>query len=172
MAGDHIFHYLCIGCPLGCRLEVEENPAGTDVEVRGWGCKTGKIYGRQEHTNPRRVVATSVGIRGGRCSRLPVKTSGPVPKAMVRAVARALRRVEVEAPVWHGTVVVADVLGTGVDIVATRDVEEANDATVEGALRLLATSWQPTTWTGSGGRDGAAPDAAHATPPAASRSRR
>ncbi len=125
MTGERIFHYLCIGCPLGCRLEVEENAAGTDVEVRGWGCKTGKAYGRQEHTDPRRVVATSVRVSGGRWARLPVKTSGPVPKAMVRDVARAVRPVAVAAPVAAGTVIVADVLGTGVDMIATRDMERA-----------------------------------------------
>ncbi len=125
MSADNITHYLCIGCPLGCRLEVEDNGAGDVVEVRGWGCKTGKAYGRQEHTDPRRVVATSVRIRGGRWARVPVKTSGAVPKALVCEVARAVRGVEVEAPIAIGTVVLANVLDTGVDIVTTRDMERA-----------------------------------------------
>lgn len=125
MSEEHITHYLCIGCPLGCRLEVEDNGAGDVVEVRGWGCKTGKAYGRQEHTDPRRVVATSVSIRGGRWKRVPVKTSASIPKTLVRDVARAVRAVEVEAPIEIGTVVLANVLGTGVDIVTTRDMERA-----------------------------------------------
>ena len=125
MSGNCITHYLCIGCPLGCRLEVEDDGSGDVVEVRGWGCKTGKAYGRQEHTDPRRVIATSVGIRGGLWGRLPVKTSGPVPKAMVRDVARAVRGVEVEAPIRIGTVVASNILGIGIDFVATRDMERA-----------------------------------------------
>jgi CxxC motif-containing protein len=123
MPESRISHYLCIGCPLGCRLEVEDDQAGDIIAVRGFGCKRGEAYGRQEHTDPRRVVATSVRIRGARWERLPVKTSGAIPKAMVRAAARAARGVEVEAPISLGTVVLANVLGSGVDFVATRDME-------------------------------------------------
>jgi CxxC motif-containing protein len=125
MSEARITHYLCIGCPLGCRLEVEDNGAGKVVEVRGWGCKKGKVYGEEEHTDPRRVMATSVRIAGGRWPRIPVKTSGSIPKAMVRAVALAVRGIAVEAPIGIGTVVAADILGTGVDVVTTRDMERA-----------------------------------------------
>ncbi len=125
MSDKHISQYLCIGCPLGCRLEVEESDAGEVVDVVGWKCKNGQAYGRQEHTDPRRVVATSVRIKGARWGRVPVKTSAPVPKKMVRDVARAVQAMEVAAPIRLGTVVLADVLGTGVDIVATRDMERA-----------------------------------------------
>jgi len=115
-----VAEYLCIGCPLGCRLEVEETD--DDIEVRGFTCKKGKEYGRQEHTDPRRVVTTTVGVRGAAWQRLPVKTSAAVPKGMVRDVCRALRHVEVASPVAMGTAVMEDVLGTGVDVVATRDL--------------------------------------------------
>jgi len=125
MSDEHISHYLCIGCPLGCRLEVEDDAAGDAVAVRGFGCRRGEAYGRQEHTDPRRVVATSVRISGARWGRVPVKTSGPVPKALVRDVARAAGAVALAAPVRMGTVVLANVLGTGVDIVTTRDMEQA-----------------------------------------------
>ena len=125
MSDNHITHYLCIGCPLGCRLEVEDNADGDIVQVRGSSCKIGKAYGRQEHTAPRRVMATSVRIKGGTWPRVPVKTSGPIPKALVRHAAYVLRTVELKAPVRTGTVVVANVLRTGVDIVTTRDIERA-----------------------------------------------
>lgn len=125
MSESRITHYLCIGCPLGCRLEVEDNGAGTIVEVRGWGCKKGRAYGEEEHTDPRRVMATSVRITGGRWGRIPVKTSGSIPKAMVREVALAVRGIAVEAPIGIGTVVAANILGTGVDVVTTRDMERA-----------------------------------------------
>lgn len=120
-----ISQYLCIGCPLGCRLEVEASDDGEVIDVDGWGCKTGRAYGRQEHTDPRRNVATSIRIKGARWGRVPVKTSATVAKHMVRDVARAVQAVEVEAPIKIGTVVLANVLGTGVDIVTTRDMERA-----------------------------------------------
>jgi CxxC motif-containing protein len=116
------YTYLCIGCPLGCRLEVDEDAAGDIVEVRGFSCRRGKDFAVQEHTDPRRLVTTTVAVDGARWPRLPVKTSGTVPKGMVRAVCEVLREVRVAAPVTLGSVIVTDVLGTGCDVVATRDL--------------------------------------------------
>ena len=118
---SEITHYLCIGCPLGCRLEVEEDE-GQIVEVRGFACKRGKDYAEREHTDPRRLVATTIQIEGGIWSRLPVKTSQPIPKDAVRSLCRALRQVRVNAPVKRGAVVASNLVGTDVDIIATRDV--------------------------------------------------
>lgn len=117
--------YLCIGCPLGCRLEVDtvdDDGADEIVEVRGFSCRKGKDFARQEHIDPRRDVSTTVSIDGGTWPRLPVKTSGSVPKHLVRAVCRELWQVTVEAPAELGQVIVADILGTGVDVVATRSM--------------------------------------------------
>ncbi len=121
MAQEPISHYLCIGCPLGCRLEVDEGPGGDIVEVRGWACKRGDRYARQEHTDPRRMVTTTVRLSGGMWARLPVKTSVPVPKGRIGEVCLQLREVTVPAPVRTGDVVVKNVLGLEADIVATRD---------------------------------------------------
>lgn len=114
--------YLCIGCPLGCRLEVDESPEGDILEVRGFACRKGKDYAVQEHTDPRRLVTTTVAVDGARWPRLPVRTVEAVPKDRVRDVCRALDEVRVVAPVRIGDVIVADVLGTGTDVVATRDL--------------------------------------------------
>ena len=122
MGDDAISHYLCIGCPLGCRLEVEEDVGGGIVEVRGWSCRKGERYGRQEHTDPRRVVTTTIGIDGADLTRLPVKTNAAVPKARVRDVCAALRGLRTTAPVRLGEIVAADIAGTGIDVVATRDL--------------------------------------------------
>lgn len=115
-------HYLCIGCPLGCRLEVEEDADGQIVEVRGFSCRKGKVFAEREHTDPRRMVTTTVGIEGARWARLPVRTTTEVPKDRIRDVIEVLHPVTVRAPVEIGHVIVADVLGTGVDIVATRSL--------------------------------------------------
>lgn len=124
-AGEAVTHgYLCIGCPLGCRLEVDEGADGDIVEVRGFSCRKGREYAVQEHTDPRRLVTTTVGVEGARWPRLPVRTVDAVPKGLVRDVCRALAGVRVEAPVALGDVVLADVCGTGVDVVATRPMPE------------------------------------------------
>ena len=113
------YAYLCIGCPLGCRLELDERD-GEVLEVRGNSCKKGEEFARQEHTDPRRMVTTTVACEGGRWPRLPVRTTATVPRDRVSEVCRALRAVVVHAPVVSGEVVLADVCGTGADVVATR----------------------------------------------------
>ena len=125
MSDEQISRYLCIGCPVGCRLEVSVSDSGEVIGVEGWSCTNGEAYGHQEHTDPRRNIATSIRITAARWGRVPVKTSASVPKHMVRDVARAVQGIEVEAPIAIGAVVLADVLGTGVDIVVTRDMERA-----------------------------------------------
>jgi CxxC motif-containing protein len=117
--------YLCTGCPLGCRLEVDA--VEDDVlEVRGFSCKRGERYGRQEHVDPRRALSTTVWIEGAVIRRAPVRTSEPIPKGQVVAVARALRGVQVHAPIHRGDVVLADACGTGADVIATRDLARAS----------------------------------------------
>jgi CxxC motif-containing protein len=117
-----ITHYLCIGCPLGCRLEVEE-AADEIVEIRGFSCKKGKEYAEQEHTDPRRMVTTTVMIIDGLWPRLPVRTAQAIPRNRVRAVCEALRDITIFAPVKIGQVVAANILDTGIDVVASRDMQ-------------------------------------------------
>jgi CxxC motif-containing protein len=115
------FTYLCIGCPLGCRLELDEDDQGQIVEIRGSSCRRGDRYAAQEHTDPRRQVTTTVALSGGRLSRLPVKTDAEIPKDLVLEACRALDDVRVSAPVRIGDVVVEDLLGTGCAVVATSE---------------------------------------------------
>ncbi|MEZ5380236.1 MAG: DUF1667 domain-containing protein [Microthrixaceae bacterium] len=123
VAPEHsVTAYLCIGCPLGCRLELEETDDHQVVEVRGFSCKKGERFAVQEHTDPRRMVTTTVAAEGGLYPRLPVRTVEPVPKHLVGAVCEALREVTVACPVGMGDVVLHDALGTGTNVVASRDL--------------------------------------------------
>lgn len=114
---------ICIGCPLGCPIEVEQN--GTEiVSVKGNTCPRGDAYARKELTNPTRIVTTTVHVEGGTQSMVPVKTKEDIPKEKIFACMKEIRRVTVAAPVVIGDVVLANVAGTGVDIVATKTVEQ------------------------------------------------
>lgn len=113
-------NYLCIGCPLGCRLEVDEAEDGHVVEVRGFSCKRGNTYALQEHTAPQRMVTTTVQIEGALHVRLPVRTNNPVSKTQVVAICEALRTITVAAPIQRGTIILPNVLNTGVDVIASR----------------------------------------------------
>ena len=117
------YTYLCIGCPLGCRLELDEDAAGEIVEIRGASCRKGDRYATQEHTDPRRVLTSTVAIAGALWPRLPVKTAEAIPRNQVLAAAEALESVAVSAPIRLGDVVHADLIGTGIAVVATRDMD-------------------------------------------------
>lgn len=117
----------CINCPMGCELAVRLE-AGAVAQVAGNLCKRGIAYARMECTNPTRMLATTVRLRGSGLGQLPVKSAGPVPKDRVLDCVRALKEVELVPPVCIGDVVLANVLGTGVDIVATREVKDERGA--------------------------------------------
>lgn len=110
---------ICIECPKGCKLQVDEE---NDYAVTGNQCKRGLIYGKAEATNPQRMVSSTVRISGAVFSRLPVVTSKAVSKSMVFDVMKALDSVHVKSPIKAGDTVLADVCGSGADIVATRNM--------------------------------------------------
>ena len=109
---------ICIVCPQGCRLKVEEN----GLTVTGNSCPRGAEYGKMELTHPTRVVTSTVRCEGGLYPRCPVKTDKAVPKELMFRVMEALEGVTLTAPVAVGQVVVENVCGTGADVVATRDL--------------------------------------------------
>ena len=108
----------CIGCPMGCPLtvEIENNEVKS---VAGNTCKRGEDYAKKEVTNPTRIVTSSVRVKGGDRVSVSCKTKSDIPKSKIFDVARALKDVEAVAPVRIGDVLVEDVAGTGVQIVAT-----------------------------------------------------
>lgn len=108
----------CINCPMGCALTVEVD--GDNVTVTGNTCKRGEVYGKQEVTNPKRVVTSLVRIKDG--AVVSCKTNQPINKADIFKVLEELRHVEVTLPVRIGDVIIADVLGTGADVVATANI--------------------------------------------------
>ena len=111
----------CINCPMGCSLNaVLEN--GNVHNVTGAACKRGIAYAERECTNPTRLVTSTVPIRGGNLRMVPVKTENAIPKSKIADCLHSLKGIELEAPVTIGDIVVKNVCGTGVDIVATRNV--------------------------------------------------
>ena len=112
---------ICIGCPMGCSLVVIMEH-GEVISVEGNTCKRGAVYGRKEVTNPTRIVTSTVRVTGGSISVVSVKTREDIPKEKIFDCVKALKEVEVAAPVHIGDVVLRDVAGTGVDVVATKNV--------------------------------------------------
>lgn len=110
---------ICIVCPKGCHLRVDEE---NDCRVTGNACPRGEAYGRTELKSPTRVLTSTVKITGGLHRRLPVKTDGPIPKPLLLEAVKLLDGVELRSPVHTGQIVVENLLGTGVNVVATREL--------------------------------------------------
>lgn len=113
---------ICIGCPMGCPLMVKMNN-GEVVSVEGNTCKRGAVYGKKEVTDPTRIVTTTVRVSGGSENMVSVKTESDIPKGKIFNCIHALKNITVPAPVHIGDVILQDVAGTGVDIIATKNVE-------------------------------------------------
>ena len=111
----------CIGCPLGCALTVQME-GGQVKSVEGYTCGNGKKYAYREMTNPTRIVTSTVRVRGGELAAVSVKTASDIPKGKMLDCVRALKNLEVEAPIAMGQVLLPDAAGTGVAVVATRCV--------------------------------------------------
>ena len=107
----------CIICPMGCRLTCAIQ--SETITVSGNTCKRGEKYAVQEVTCPRRTVTSLVAVDGAALPLCPVKTAQQVPKAKIPEVLEALHAARAQAPVKIGDVLIPDVAGTGVDIVAT-----------------------------------------------------
>ena len=112
---------ICIGCPLGCPLEVEMEGAEV-LTVTGQTCKNGEKYARKELTNPTRIVTSTVRVTGGTLAMVSVKTASDIPKGKIFDCVRELQAIDLTAPVAIGDVIIENVCGTGVSIVATKNV--------------------------------------------------
>ncbi len=114
---------VCIVCPMGCRLTLtkdESAPKGYVVE--GNICKRGEDYAIKEMTNPTRMLPTTVKIKDGFISRLPVRTTEAIPKELIFKAMEEINSKEVQAPVSCGDVIIKNILDTGADIIATRSM--------------------------------------------------
>lgn len=112
---------ICTTCPKGCTLEVTRD-GKTVISILN-GCKRGHEYAQQELTDPRRMVATTVSIKGGVHPLMPVYTSAPFPKPRIPELLKLLRTVELAAPVALDQPVLQNVLGSGIDVHASREMK-------------------------------------------------
>jgi CxxC motif-containing protein len=112
---------ICITCPKGCTLNVTRN-GDAILKVEGSGCKRGTEYVEAETHDPRRMVATTVRVQGSMHPLLPVYTAKPFPKPRIKELLSEIRGIQLKAPIKMGDVVLKDALGTGVDVIASRDM--------------------------------------------------
>ena len=109
---------ICIICPKGCSLTAEVSESG--VKVSGNTCPKGEEYAVNECINPVRTVTATVRVSNRYHTMVSVKTVTPVPKDKMMDVMKALREIQVQAPVKIGDIILTDICGS--DIVVTKDV--------------------------------------------------
>lgn len=114
--------FTCIMCPLGCEVTVKSNESGQITEVLGNQCAKGEKYARDEYSHPLRVLTSTVAIEGAQFARLPVRTSGLIPKDRIFDSMKEIRKIKAKAPIKLGAKLIENILGLNVDMVATRDL--------------------------------------------------
>ncbi len=110
----------CICCPKGCVVSLDTGDP--EKTAAGFSCLQGRDYAISELICPTRTISSTVELIGGAHPRLPVKTSGNIPKEKIFDVMREINKISARSPVGCGEVLLPDVSGTGVDIVACRDL--------------------------------------------------
>jgi CxxC motif-containing protein len=116
---------ICVNCPKGCRITVTLAD-GKVQSITGNSCPKGAEYAAKETTRPERILTSTVRIEGGLWRVLPVITSGAIPLDQMEAVMKTVRTVRVEAPVAMNQVLVKNINGLGVDLIASRSMEKAS----------------------------------------------
>jgi CxxC motif-containing protein len=119
---------ICICCPIGCRLKVEGEEG--NLVVTGNQCKRGIKYAIEEVTAPKRLITSIVPVRDGKINMVSVKTSDMVPKQLIFEVLDTLKNIEIEAPIKIGEVILKNILNTGIDFIATKNVEKKSGGNV------------------------------------------
>lgn len=116
---------ICIVCPIGCKMKVsEDSSAERGVSVEGNKCPRGAEYAIKELKNPTRVLTSTVAIKEGFLDRLPVKSSEPISKCLLKKAMEVINKIEIKAPVSVGDVIVKNILNTGVDIVSSKSMKK------------------------------------------------
>ena len=112
---------ICIGCPMGCPLKVRYNQQKV-LRVQGNKCKIGLDYAEKECFNPERTLTTTVRVNNGNLPLVSVRTSKPIPKKIIFKVMNLIARIEVEAPIKIGEIIIENLFDTNANIIATKNV--------------------------------------------------
>ena len=110
---------ICITCPRGCRLKIDDN-----LNVTGNFCPRGKIYAIDEITAPKRVITSTIKLKNSVYPRVSVKSDKAVPKDKIFDVMEELNKVEINAPCKINDIVIKDVLNLGINIIITKNINK------------------------------------------------
>lgn len=121
---EKVVEMTCVVCPIGCDLKVTLDENGKFLSVTGNKCPKGAIYAKEEVTDPKRILPTSVKVIGGELPLVSVRTEKPIPKRLIFDAMKMIKSIHVNAPVKRGQVIIRNILNTKVNVIATRTVKE------------------------------------------------
>lgn len=111
----------CIVCPIGCQMEIELD-GKTIKKVTGNTCKRGEKYAIAEIIEPRRVLTTTVKSNiNNKKTMIPVKTKDSIPKELLFEAMKIINKYEIKNAMSAGSVIISNILNTGVDVVMCDD---------------------------------------------------
>jgi CxxC motif-containing protein len=98
--------------------------SGGKYDISGYKCERGKVYAEQEIVNPSRILTTTIKIKNGFIKRLPVRSKEPIPKDKILKCMEVLRKIEKEAPISEGDIIIENIFNMGINIVASKDISK------------------------------------------------
>ncbi len=123
--GATVHNLVCVACPKGCHVTAVTDADGDVIKVEGHTCRRGLAWAQAEAAKPMRVLTVCVNVPGA-LQPLSVRTTSTIPRALLRDAAAAIYawsdEGHIEAPVHVGDVVMANLLDTGVDVIATKNI--------------------------------------------------
>ncbi len=108
----------CIVCPRGCHLYIDDK-----LKVSGNFCKRGETYAIEELTHPSRILTTTMLVENRNSKLVCVKTNKKIPKEKMFDVMTKINNQTVKAPCKIGDKAIENILGLGVDIIFTSEVD-------------------------------------------------
>ena len=113
---------VCIICPNGCRMKVFVNEENKVTLVENALCNKGETYAANEIQCPQRSLTSTIRVINGELPLVSVRSNKPIPKEKIQEALEQLRKLELKAPVEYHQVIVSDLLGTGADIISTKQI--------------------------------------------------
>ena len=112
----------CIICPTGCLVHVEN--INGELIIEGHSCKRGEEYAREEFVSPKRILTTTMQIENGFLPLVPVRSDNPILKDKLEDALEQIARTKTKAPIKMGDVLIENILGLGINIIASRDLQK------------------------------------------------
>ena len=113
---------ICTICPTGCVIHVTGDEKSI-ASIEGFSCKRGEAYGTSEFLAPVRTLTSTVKVEGAKYPLVACRSNKPMPKDKVLDAMKEIHALTVKVPVNRGDVLIPNILGTGVDIVATGEAK-------------------------------------------------